>query len=117
MRIEKNIEERNGKYIVYFNGKYCGMYETIEEARAERDSRKKAHISGKRTAYLEGFTERFNKAIWESNKDITMISRQSKISRSVIWSYQNGVLPKCNNLAKLAIVLNVSTDYLLGIER
>lgn len=117
MRIERNIEERNGKYIVYFNGKYCGMYDTIEKAREERDSRKAAHIGGRRTVYLEGFTERFNKAIWDSKMDISMISKQSRVSRSVIWSYQNGVLPKCDNLAKLAVVLNVSADYLLGIER
>lgn len=117
MRIERNIEERNGKYIVYFNGKYCGMYDTIEEAREERDSRKKAHIGGRRTVYLEGFTERFNQAIWDSQMDISMISKLSRVSRSVIWSYQNGVLPKCDNLAKLAVVLNVSADYLLGIER
>ena len=117
MRIERNIEERNGKYIVYFNGKYCGMYDTIEEAREERDSRKVAHIGSRRTAYLEGFTERFNQAIWDSKMDISMISKQSRVSRSVIWSYQNGVLPKCDNLAKLAVVLNVSADYLLGIER
>ena len=117
MRVERNIEERNGKYIVYFNGKYCGMYDTIEKARAERDSRRMTHKGGRRTAYLEGFTERFNQAIWDSNKDISLISKQSRVSRSVIWSYQNGVLPKCDNLAKLAVVLNVSTDYLLGIEK
>ena len=117
MRIERNIEERNGKYIVYYNGNYCGTYETITEARSERDSRKAAHTGGKRKAYLTGFTERFNQAIWDSNKDISLISKQSRVSRSVIWSYQNGVLPKCDNLAKLAVVLNVSTDYLLGIEK
>lgn len=117
MRVERNIELRNGKYIVYFNGKYCGMYDTLDEAKSERDSRKAAHKGGKRTAYLQGFTERFNQAIWDSNKDISMISKQSRVSRSVIWSYQNGVLPKCDNLAKLAVVLNVSADYLLGIEK
>ena len=117
MRIEQNIEERNGKYIVYFNGKYCGMFKTIEEARTERDSRKSIHRGGRRISYLEGFTERFNQAVWDSNKDISLISKQTHISRSVIWSYQNGVLPKCDNLARLAVVLNVSADYLLGIEK
>ena len=93
------------------------MFGSLDEARTERDSRKNAHKGGRRTVNLEGFTERFNRAIWESNKDISLISRQTNISRSVLWSYQNGVMPKIDNLARLAIVLNVSADYLLGIDK
>lgn len=117
MRVEQNIEKCKSGYRVYALGKYRGTFDTLNKARSERDSFKATNIGSRRTANIEGFTERFNQAIWESDKDIAVISKMTNISRSVIWSYQNGVLPKCDNLARLAIVLNVSADWLLGIKK
>lgn len=117
MRVEQNIEKCDSGYRVYAFGKYKGTFETLERARAERDFLKQTHVGGRRKANVEGFTDRLKQAIWDSDTDIVVISKQTGISRSVIWSYQNGVLPKCDNLAKLAICLNVSADWLLGINQ
>ncbi len=117
MRVEQNIEKCKSGYRVYAFGKYRGTFDTLNKARSERDSFKATNISSRRTANIEGFTERFNQAIWESDKDLSQISKQTNISRSCLWSYQNGILPKCDNLARLAIVLNVSADWLLGIKK
>lgn len=119
MRVERNIDKRGNKYVLYMFDAYQGIYDTLEDARRERESLRNAHEKTRpwKIASVKGFTERLNKAIWDSNKDLTLISKQSGVSRSLLWSYQNGILPKCDNLAKLAITLNVSTDWLLGIDK
>ena len=116
MRVDKNIEKIGNRYLLYMYDKYCGCYSSLESAQNAREQFKKTHKKERRVASIEGFTDRFNQAIWDSNKDLSLISRQSQVSRGAIWSYQNGAIPKADNLARLAIVLNVSTDYLLGVR-
>ncbi len=115
MRVDKNIEKNGNRYLLYMYDRYCGCYSSLENAQKAREQYRKNHKTERRKANIEGFTERFNTAIWNSNKDVSMISKQSHVSRTAIWSYQNGSIPKADNLARLAIVLNVSTDWLLGI--
>ena len=119
MRAEKNIEIRNNKYVLYMYDGYKGTYNTLEEARKQRESIRCTHekINKRRVASLEGFTERLNQAIWDSDKDITLICKQSQISRTNLYDYRNGILPKIDNLARLALTLNVSADWLLGIKK
>ena len=89
MRAEKNIEIRNGKYVLYMFDRYKGTYNTLEEARKQRESIRSTHkkINKRRVASLEGFTERLNQAIWDSNKDISLICKQSQISRTNLCYY------------------------------
>lgn len=66
---------------------------------------------------IDGFSERIEKAIWDSGLDLSEICKQAKISRSNLWSYRfQGIMPTCMTLAKLSIVLGVSTDWLLGLR-
>ena len=71
-----------------------------------------------RTSYkVDGFDRRLKTAIAESNLSVTEVQRKSGVSRSNMWSYMfDGVNPSVYTLKRLAITLNVSADYLLGIE-
>lgn len=65
---------------------------------------------------VQGFDERLKIAI--KNKGITQVELEKRIgvSHGIIYSYINyGIMPSCLKLAKMACVLNVSTDWLLGI--
>lgn len=45
------------------------------------------------------------------------LSRKLKISKSVISGYENNVkMPSLNTLINLALIFNVSTDYLIGLD-
>lgn len=51
--------------------------------------------------------------------DLTQIelSKKADISRSVLSAYENNTaIPTATVIAKIAIALNVSADYLLGLE-
>ena len=71
-----------------------------------------------KTSYkVDGFDRRLKNAIAKSNLSVTDVQRKSGVSRSTIWGYIfDGVNPSIYTLKRLAITLNVSADYLLGIE-
>lgn len=116
MRVDRNIEKRGNRYLIYMCDKYCGCYSSLESAQEAREQLEEGYKTGRRTVNIEGFTDRFNKAIWESDMDLSLISKQSRVARKTIWSYQHGAIPKADNLARLAVVLHVSTDWLLGLR-
>lgn len=66
---------------------------------------------------IEGFDKRLLEAI--ENKD--MSNRQVALLLGIPYNCMNGYvnrgqLPTCSNLVKLAKLLGVSTDWLLGLE-
>lgn len=70
-----------------------------------------------RGKYVDGFDERLQKAIGDrgfSNRQVGMIT-------GISWNSMNCYInekqmPSCVNLVKLAKLLKVSTDWLLGLE-
>ena len=71
-----------------------------------------------KTSYrIDGFTERLEKAIFDSGKDLNQIAKESGVHRSNIWFYRfDHKMPSCYSLMRLATTLNVSTDWLLGLK-
>lgn len=67
---------------------------------------------------VEGFTDRLEEAIFASNLSLSEICRKANISRPLLWNYRFGnTMPQAMNLLRIALALNVSTDWLLGISR
>lgn len=67
--------------------------------------------------YVEGFDTRLGKAIYSNG----MTCRQVSIMADIPWSCMNGYMnekkmPCCLYLVRLAKILKVSTDYLLGLK-
>lgn len=115
-------KQRNGKYRSRYSSTDLGQYDSVLEAVMARDRemirRQKVPRKERQSIRIEGFAERLNEAIWASDMDISEICRRAGISRSCMWSYRyTATMPPSGNLARLAVVLNVSADYLLGIER
>lgn len=72
----------------------------------------------RKTVRIRGFADRLNRAIWNSGLDTREIERRANVSHGCMWSYrERGVTPKCDVLVRLAVTLNVSTDYLLGLKK
>ena len=66
---------------------------------------------------VDGLTAKLEKAICDSPLTLTEICERAKISRHQLWEYRYyAVTPSALVLARLAVVLNISTDYLLGIS-
>lgn len=114
------IKRNDGKYYSRYSSTYLGVYDSVLEAVMARD-REKIRRQGipkkeRTNCRIEGFAERLNEAIWASDMDISEICRRTGISRSCMWSYRyTATMPPSGNLAKIAVVLGVSADYLLGI--
>ena len=71
---------------------------------------------GGKMKVIEGFGDRLQKAIWDKNMSNEEVVRKTKISRSCLYGYVNSnMMPTCSNLVKLSNLLEVSTDYLLGL--
>lgn len=67
---------------------------------------------------IEGLNKRLEGAIIESSLTLTEICERAKISRHMLWQYRYcAITPSALVLARLALTLNVSTDYLLGISK
>ena len=64
---------------------------------------------------IKGFDRRLKRAIADSNLTLTDICRKSGVSRSNLWAYCQGGNPSIYSLKRLAVTLNVTSDYLLGI--
>ncbi len=69
------------------------------------------------TVIVQGLNDKLNKAIYDSDLSLNEICERAKISRHQLWEYRYyAVTPSALVLARLAVVLNISTDYLLGIS-
>jgi len=66
---------------------------------------------------VQGLHEKLETAINESPLNLSQICERAKISRHMLWQYRYDMItPSALVLARLAVVLNISTDYLLGIS-
>ena len=66
---------------------------------------------------VDGLSKRLRQAVADSFLSIESISTKTGISRSCLWYYlTNEKNPSVYSLAQLAKVLNVSTDWLLGLK-
>ena len=66
---------------------------------------------------IEGFNMRLLKAINDKDMSIRQVGLLTGIgSTSMNGSVHEGQMPSCINLVKLAKLLNVSTDWLLGLK-
>ena len=71
----------------------------------------------RRDEYVYGFGERLGKAITQKGMSDMAVSERCGLSKSAVCGYINfGHMPSCASLVKLARVLGVSTDYLLGVK-
>lgn len=67
--------------------------------------------------YVDGFRDRLLKAIENKKMSIRQVGVLTGISSNSMNCYINeGQMPSCVNLVKLAKLLKVSTDWLLGLE-
>lgn len=66
---------------------------------------------------IEGFNERFREAIFAMDMSNSEICRRAGVSRSSLDQYFYGHMPRADVLCKLAPVLNVSVDWLLGLSK
>lgn len=122
MRKYTGIEKRaDGKYYARYSTTYLGCFDNVLDAVMAREkyieAKPNENKQGQRIK-LEGFTERLNKAINDSGMDVSVIGRKTGISRGMLYKYQYEMaMPTVGSLAKLSMVLDVSADWLLGIER
>ena len=125
MKVDTGIDARGNRFIVNMYGKYYGSFGTLAEAQAHRDmhrhtDRRFGKKGGRkvRTAQMvEGFGERLDKAIKDNGITPVELEKQIGICHGGIYSYINyGMMPSCLRLAKIATVLNVTCDWLLGLE-
>jgi len=71
----------------------------------------------KKTRYVEGFDGRLLKAIGNKGMTNSQVCQNTGITWNSMNCYINEKqMPSCENLVKLAKLLDVSTDYLLGLE-
>ncbi len=71
-------------------------------------------MPGRRTL-IEGFWDRFDEACYESGYTKNQLAREIGCGRKTL--YRGDHTPNPLFLARVAVKLNVTTDYLLGIER
>lgn len=70
----------------------------------------------KQTQIIQGLTERLEQAIIDSGMNLSELCRRAKISRHMLWQYRYyAVTPSAFVIARLAVTLGVTTDWLLGI--
>lgn len=113
------IERRDKKWYAFYSEKYLGCFDSLEDAKKARETylsnRKYESRQGKRYT-LDIFNERLKEVVYASGMDISTISRRTGISRKMLYEYMQKSLPTAGALAKIAIALNVSVDYLLGLK-
>ena len=115
----RNIRKRGNRYVVYVKGKYIGIYKDLEDAKKCRDREEQGVMPNGMNASLRmrGFEKRLQKAVYSSGLSETVICKRANISRAQLWNYINlNSKPSILVLAKLAIVLDVSADWLLGLK-
>ena len=120
----KGIQKtKQGRYAAFDSKWYVGTYDSLTEAMIAKDEArcKRLGITNgarerRKIERLDGFQDRLIEAINNSNLDMAEISRRTGIAKTTLRSYRDeGIQPRALAIAKLAIVLNVSADYLLGI--
>lgn len=115
---------KKGRYAAYDSKWYVGTYDSLTEALIAKDEARRTRLGitdgvaeKRKITRLEGFQSRIREAMLNSNLDMREISRRSGISLANLYKYRDeGIQPKAYTLAKLAIVLHVSSDWLLGIS-
>lgn len=112
-----HIRERRNKFILYYRGKYMGTFETWDEAEKSRLSLIEIYEPVELSEFLPLFADRLNLAIGKSNRTVRSICRQAGINPTSITHYLNGGTPSVKNVMGLALALNVSVDYLLGLKK
>jgi hypothetical protein len=113
------IQKQGNRYRVCVKGKYIGIFSDLEQAKKVRDREIQGIVPLGKNANLrfKGFEKRLEKAIASSGLTDTMICKRADISRSQLWSYINLTSePSIRTLARLSVALDVSTDYLLGLN-
>lgn len=69
------------------------------------------------STYISGFSERLSTAIINKGLTDSEVSKRVGLQHGAVCSYINyHKMPTCKTLARLSQVLDVSTDYLLGIK-
>ena len=64
------------------------------------------------------FSQQFEKAMIKRDISPTELARKSGVQRSQIYrSLTAETAPTTNNIRRLSIALNVTTDYLLGVSK
>ncbi len=64
------------------------------------------------------FSQQFEKAMIKRNISPTELARKLGVQRSQIYRYLTAeTAPTTNNIRRLSIALNVTTDYLLGVSK
>ena len=67
--------------------------------------------------HIDGFEDRLQKAIGDKDMSYAQVGYLIGIGQGRVSKWVNdGEMPSCYNLVKLAKLLNVSTDYLLGLK-
>ena len=115
---------KKGRYQALDSKWYVGTYDSLTEAVVARDKARCTRLgitNGERERRkikrLDCFQDRLTEAIEKSNLDMAEISRRTGISKASLFGYRDeGIQPRAMAIAKLAIVLNVSSDYLLGLK-
>ena len=115
----KNIRKQGNRYTVRVKGKYIGIFSDLEKAKKCRDRELRGVVPLGKNANLrmKGFEKRLEKSICSSGLTDTVICKRANITRTQLWEYTNSVRkPTIETLARLAVALDVSTDYLLGLN-
>ena len=67
---------------------------------------------------MTDFGDRLRETLRDKSMTQEELARKALISKSTVYMYINcGVLPTADNLKAVCEVLNVSADYLIGLER
>ena len=66
---------------------------------------------------MEKFCERFKELRKENNLSTVELGKKLAVSNSTITRWENGtIIPSIEHLYNIAVLFNVSADYLLGLE-
>lgn len=65
---------------------------------------------------IEGLRDRLRNAFIASGKTATQVRRETGISKSCFYQHLNGEGMGALHIARYAVALNVSADWLLGIK-
>lgn len=67
---------------------------------------------------IRGFTDRLEKAIQDSGKTYNQVCREAGISRTLLYSLRTGERgASAFHVARLSGILQVSSDWLLGLSQ
>ena len=74
-------------------------------------------MSRRNDVYVLGFSERLRDAVNKKGLSDSEVSKRIGLQHGAVCGYINyNQMPTCKTLARLSQVLEVSTDYLLGLK-